>query len=187
MARAKQQEIDLKQQIQIIAMQISSLRNAISKLPSHKTDLTKWKKQLINYNDLPHILNAILKLAADNHLFFSVFTPGESVGVMIKTQTVDNPHAGTISDTKAGTSPLPENNKDLSYQKIPIKIIVVGSYHQIAGFISEIANMSWIVVIGDFTISSEWQNSLLSDKFVKQAAAQNLLTAEMVLDIYYIS
>ena len=34
------------------------------------------------------------------------------------------------------------------------KVIAVGDYHQLSGFISQVANMASIVVIGNFTISS---------------------------------
>ena len=52
-------------------------------------------------------------------------------------------------------------------------------------FISQVANMPSIIVIGDFTISNESSNALLGEKLAQQAEAQHLLSAEMTLDVYH--
>jgi type IV pilus assembly protein PilO len=70
------------------------------------------------------------------------------------------------------------------YYKVPIKIIAVGSYHQLADFISQVANMRWLVVVGDFTISNENKNDVLGAALASKANAQNLLTGEFNFDVY---
>lgn len=77
-----------------------------------------------------------------------------------------------------------EQAQDNYYYKVPIRIIALGSYHQLANFISQVANMSWIVVISDFNISTEAKNDVLGPKLAAHATEQNLLTAEINLNIY---
>ncbi len=74
--------------------------------------------------------------------------------------------------------PGDENKKQL-YATIPIKVVAVGTYHQISQFISGIANMPWIVTIGPFAISKE--------KLVTETAIANsgTVTAELLLNVYY--
>jgi len=75
--------------------------------------------------------------------------------------------------------------KNGHYFTIPIKIIVVGNYHQLARFASEIANMPWIVAINNFSISNENKTDLLGNKLAKKANAENLLTAEFNFVVFY--
>lgn len=77
-----------------------------------------------------------------------------------------------------------EETKETIYLKLPIKVIAVGSYHQLANFISQIANMPAIVVINDFTISNENKNDVLGSKLAEEANTRHFLTAELLLDIY---
>jgi type IV pilus assembly protein PilO len=82
--------------------------------------------------------------------------------------------------------PQPDVKENL-YYKVPIKIIAVGKYHQLASFISDVANMPWIIAINDFTITNEIKNDLIGPKFAKQAAEENLLTASFNFEVYYIA
>lgn len=47
--------------------------------------------------------------------------------------------------------PLPDVVKDF-YVEIPIQMEVIGSYHQIASFISQLANLDRIISLHDFTL-----------------------------------
>ena len=47
--------------------------------------------------------------------------------------------------------PLPEERHDF-YSELPIKIIVSGSYHQLADFVSQVSALGRIVNLSDFTI-----------------------------------
>lgn len=68
------------------------------------------------------------------------------------------------------------------YTMIPLRITLIGTYDQIGGFLSEVANMQRLVGIANFTIGKE------SDEF----SAENPepinsdlpLTADLTLDIY---
>lgn len=74
--------------------------------------------------------------------------------------------------------------KEGLYYKIPIKVIVAGNYHQLADFVSQVANMPSIVVVGNFIVSNENRNDMLGAKLAAQAAAENLLTATLILEVY---
>lgn len=62
--------------------------------------------------------------------------------------------------------------KEDMYIKMPIKVVVTGGYNQIASFISQTANLPWIVVIGNFKLS--------------KAVGSDNVTAELVLEVYYL-
>lgn len=62
------------------------------------------------------------------------------------------------------------------YTKTSIKIIAVGSYHQLGDFISQVANMPFVVSIDHFSISSENKDSTATDG--------KLLTAEFDMEVY---
>lgn len=74
--------------------------------------------------------------------------------------------------------------KDGAYLKVSIQTIIVGGYHDIANFVSQIANMPKMVVIGDFTLSNEIKADVVGAKLADQANAENLLVAEMMLELY---
>lgn len=173
LSRAHQQEVDLKQQIEFIVQKNQAIKSEVSRLPKLQAELVKWKRQLVNYNDLPDLLNQILKLGADNSLFFSSFTPGDSVKVAVA-------EAGAAS----AQSDPPASTANISFDKVPIKVVVVGTYHQLAAFISQLANLPLIVAIENFTVSNESQATLLGESLAKQAEARHLLTAELTLDVY---
>lgn len=195
LSRVAQQELDLKQELELVIHKSKTTEQEILRLPTLKAELAKWNKQLITYDELPQLLNEILKIGADNHLFFSVFTPGEMVTVPLAPWLVEAP-GGEVSLYKAPAAPAApptdaaadpaatQLEKPITYNKVPIKVVVVGGYHDISQFISQVANMPWIVAIGGFTINKDNDSSLLGDKLAKQAAQQNLLYAEMTLEVY---
>lgn len=188
LSAAEQKETDIKQEIEFVIHKSKVIQSEISHLPVLRRELDKWNKELVNYQDLPQLLNQILKLGADNHLFFSLFTPGESVNVPLPPRPVEGV-APMQADVAApppdpNAVPAPTDQKMIVYKQVPIKVVVVGNYHEIADFISQLANLPWIVDVGNFTITSEDQSSVLGERLAKQAAAQHLLSAEMVLNIY---
>jgi len=73
--------------------------------------------------------------------------------------------------------------KEKLYIKTPIKITGEGNYHQIANFISNVANMPFLVLIGDFSISSEALTPATNDKD-RNASEGRLLTAEFNFEVY---
>lgn len=187
-------EKDLRDQLELVVHKHKMVEKEVGELPAMQAKFDGWKKQLVNYDDLPQLLNQILKIGGDNHLYFSLFTPGTAAEVVIPPPLPPAPADGT-SGTQAAAQPQDQaqdqvstqNTSAITYIKVPIKTVVIGDFHQIADFIGQLANLSTIVVIGDFTLSNDNQASVLGDKLAKQAAAQNLLSAEITLEIYYLA
>jgi type IV pilus assembly protein PilO len=73
------------------------------------------------------------------------------------------------------------------YSTQPLKLVVVGSYHQIANFVSQVANMPTIVVVKDFTII-KGDSEILSGQAAALLSnnAPDHLTAEFLLEVYHI-
>lgn len=187
LSRAEQQEVDLKQQVELVITKSNLIKSEVAHLPEMQAELGRWKKQLVDYNDLPEVLNQILKLGGDNHLYFSLFSPGASMKVTLEQKSEETPApaaAPAPAPADASAAPPPEK-RVIQFNKVPIKVVVVGNYHQLADFISQVANMPYVVSIGNFTLSNENQTGLLGETLAKQAQDQNLLTAELTLDVYH--
>lgn len=154
---AKQTEAELKNEISVVINKQYQINAEISNFPLYHAELNKWKHKLINYSNLPELLNQILKAASENGLRVVFFNP--------ETAKTDN-----------------------TYFKIPIKIVAEGGYHQISGFISQVANMSSIVVVKDFIITSKKKNELITStkKPVEQMNTANLLQLQIYVDVYYL-
>ncbi|HCU64912.1 MAG TPA: pilus assembly protein PilP [Rheinheimera sp.] len=83
---------------------------------------------------------------------------------------------GLLDDiTYAGTSTgltfvkinwLPEIEKDF-YTELPIKIDVVGDYHQFGNFVSEVAKLPRIVSLHDFSVSTDKEERLVFNVVAK--------------------
>jgi type IV pilus assembly protein PilO len=186
-SKAEQYEVELKRQMELVVRKNKMVVVEVSELPIMQQELALWKKQMVNFNDLPALINSLLKLGADNHLFFSLFSPGEVVKI-----TLPSKSDMVTSSDGAATTPTPTPNpaatvdttKSVTYSKVPIKVVMVGNYHQISDFVSQVANMPMIIAIGNFTITNEGGAQLLGEKLAKQAETQHLLSAELVLDVY---
>lgn len=152
----QEKEKDLNQQLELTINNKNHLNQEVIKHTQYESLLKIWQQKLINYSNLPEVLNEILRIGANNHLHFSLFNPGEEI-------------------------------KENVYFKIPIKVIAVANYHQLANFISQIANMQWIVVVGNFTISNEAKSDIIGAKLAEEAKAENLLTAELNLEVYHLA
>lgn len=72
-----------------------------------------------------------------------------------------------------------------NYTRVPIKVVAIGSYQQLSQFISQVVNMPWIVVVGDFVISRGTKTEGADAK--SDSSNSDVLTAEMTLDVYYLS
>ncbi|MEO8401879.1 MAG: type 4a pilus biogenesis protein PilO [Gammaproteobacteria bacterium] len=68
----------------------------------------------------------------------------------------------------------PEVKED-NYFKTPFKLMVVGDYMQTANFIYQVANLPWIVVVGDFTVAKMYQDT-----------RSKLFSTELNLEVYYL-
>lgn len=70
------------------------------------------------------------------------------------------------------------------YTSLPIKVVVLGNYHQIANFISQVANMPTIIEVTNLSIArSEQQNSASQGDAAK--TGENL-TAQLLLEVYHL-
>jgi type IV pilus assembly protein PilO len=71
------------------------------------------------------------------------------------------------------------------YSSQPLKIVVVGNYHEIANFVSQIANMPTIVVVKNFTVI-KGDAAALSGATVTTPSTGDHLTAEFTLEVYHL-
>jgi len=74
--------------------------------------------------------------------------------------------------------------QDETYTRIPINMVMVGSYSQLAVFVSQIANLPQLVSIKKFLITNENKADELGAELADKAAAEKLLTAKMRIEIY---
>lgn len=151
----QQQEGDFKTQLDATLLEYAELEQAISQLGDIEKALATWQKKLILQQDLPDLLNQILKLGTSSGLQFNLFNPGADVSAE-------------------------------GYLKVPIKVVVVGNYNQIASFISKVANMTSIVAISDFSISRMPKSTSTTPEAADQSASSNQLTAQIILEVYHL-
>jgi type IV pilus assembly protein PilO len=147
----QQNEQDLKAQLASLASKQAEIKAELEKYSILENTLIETQKKLISSKELPELLNEILKIGTQNGLEFIDFTPGNE-----------------------------EKDKINPYLKVGIKVVVVGTYDQIATFISQVANISHIVAIGDFTIARPSSEKLTAE----QASLVNRLTADLTLEVY---
>ncbi|MBB72339.1 MAG: pilus assembly protein PilO [Legionellales bacterium] len=76
--------------------------------------------------------------------------------------------------------PAPEIEKDF-YSELPIEISVVGTYHQLAEFVSSIANLPRIVTLNDFSIK---RLSDMPTARKNQEVSSDLLNMEITAKTY---
>ena len=70
--------------------------------------------------------------------------------------------------------------KDGLLTVLPIKIVVTGQYHQLAKFITQIAMLQQIVILGDFMAS----HSTMATNHLQKWRAKNELILEMIVKIF---
>jgi len=110
----------------------------------------------------------------------------ERFGNMLKQLPTQNEMPGLLEDiSKTGVAsgltfelfaPLPEIQHDF-YIEVPIKVGVVGNYHQFAVFLSRVAQMSRIVTLHDFVVEGVTTDKLKSNP-------NGLLSMQMTAKIY---
>ena len=114
-------------------------------------------------------------------------------GKMLKQLPTKNEMPGLLEDiSKTGIAsglkfelfaPLPEVQHDF-YIELPIKIIVVGNYHQFAVFLSRVAQMSRIVTLHDFVIATTAPDKKNSSTGEQPMITGEQLTMEITAKIY---
>ncbi len=148
----------------------NSLKSDIKTIIRHETVLNHYIARLpMLEQQLQHLKKTMLTRSDSPALLKEILTKGNSHHLYF---SLFDPE-----DAKA----------ERGYDKITIKIVAVGSYHQLADFLSEVANMPRIVVINQFTISKEnISDQPPATKAAEHARAENNLTAELVLEVYQI-
>lgn len=116
----------------------------------------------------------------------------ERFGNMLKQLPAQNEMPGLLEDiSKTGVAsglrfelfaPMPEVLHDF-YVELPINITVVGTYHELAVFLSRIAQMSRIVTLHDFEITSKMDDKT-PDSRQKNDNKDDLLTMKIMAKIY---
>lgn len=154
--KSRNQEVVLKRQLDSSLEKVVIGFNDVSSLTKYQFDLQNWQNTLVQYKDLPELLNQILQIGQANNISFVLFAPQEKI--VARGQ----------------------------YVNVPIKVIAVGSFHQMAVTFSQIANIKTIVSIGKFVMSNTNKPDVLGADLAKKATSENLLTAEFMLELYYI-
>ena len=113
----------------------------------------------------------------------------ERFGTMLKQLPTQNEMPGLLEDiSKTGIAsgltfqsftPMPEIQHDF-YIELPIKIAVNGNYHQIAIFLSRVAEMGRIVTLHDFVVG----RGMLGNLSLQKDESGDKLTMEMTAKIY---
>ena len=113
----------------------------------------------------------------------------ERFGTMLKQLPTQNEMPGLLEDiSKTGIAsgltfqsftPMPEIQHDF-YIELPIKIAVNGNYHQIAIFLSRVAEMGRIVTLHDFVVG----RGMLGNLGLQKDESGDKLTMEMTAKIY---
>ena len=62
---------------------------------------------------------------------------------------------------------MPEIEKEEFYTELPIKIDVVGDYHQFGNFVSEVAKLPRIVSLHDFSVTMDKDERLIFNVVAK--------------------
>lgn len=117
----------------------------------------------------------------------------ERFGKMLQQLPTQNEMPGLLEDiSKTGIAsgltfesfaPLPEIQHDF-YIELPIKVEVLGNYHQFAIFLSRIAQMNRIVTLHDFSVAEEGAGNAARVPAEQKPNPNNLLSMKMTAKIY---
>jgi len=81
------QEADLKEQLQLMLDRQITIKRNIAELPTLKILLANWQQKILSKNELPRILDEILKTGQANQLKIVSFNPANEIkdGIYYKT------------------------------------------------------------------------------------------------------
>lgn len=149
--------------------QAQDLKQQFEILYKQQTDL---QDEIVNFKALNRML-----LEWQKKLIKSVDLP-DILNELLRLGTANGLHVNLFTPRQA-------IDEDI-YIKVPIKINAVGSYSQIASFISQVANLQRLVVVGDFVITKPGDTTTGEKKPVETQSG-NLLTLDMVLEVYQLA
>jgi len=166
------------------------------------TGLGYWLMVKPNFDEYARLKNQELGLRSDFELKqfqasnlmdykYQLVLMQERFGKMLKQLPTKNEMPGILEDiSKTGVAsglifnlfaPMPEVVHDF-YIELPIKIAVVGNYHQFAIFLSRIVQMSRIVTLHDLEIDRPTSDKTPSDK--EKEIPGDKLTMKLTAKIY---
>jgi len=166
------------------------------------TGLGYWLMVKPNFDEYANLKNQELGLRSDFELKqfqasnlmdykHQLLLMQERFGKMLKQLPTKNEMPGILEDiSKTGVAsglvfnlfaPMPEVVHDF-YIELPIKIAVVGNYHQFAIFLSRIVQMSRIVTLHDLEIDRQTSDKTASDK--EKEIPGDKLTMKLTAKIY---
>ena len=119
------------------------------------------------YAQLDHTAKQVIAMHAQFRTLLKTLPPKSKIDELLKNIS----KVGTTEGLKfVFFKPQPEKNRGF-YVQMPIKIAVLGHYHQIARFISDLANLKQLVVVDDFKLSHINQKN-------------NILTMHLTINVY---
>jgi type IV pilus assembly protein PilO len=120
---------------------------------SLQRELTLALAQLPNEKEIPKLLRDISSLGKGSGLEFLLFKPKpeERVGTQPAGSDKSQPPAFSKSKTPARGTPQPTGPKEF-YARVPLELIMLGSYHNVATFFDKISKLDRIINILNFSM-----------------------------------
>ncbi len=141
---------DTIEQLERAELQEQELRQTYRIRYAQAVNLELYKKQMV---EMEQTFSYLLKQLPATH---------ETPGLLD-----DITYAGTSSGlTFVKINWMPEIEKEF-YTELPIKIDVVGDYHQFGNFVSEVAKLPRIVSLHDFNVSMDTEERLVFNVVAK--------------------
>jgi len=141
---------DTIEQLERAELQEQELRQTYRVRYAQAVNLELYKKQMV---EMEQTFSSLLKQLPATH---------ETPGLLD-----DITFAGTSSGlTFVRINWMPEIEKDF-YTELPIKIDVIGDYHQFGNFVSEVAKLPRIVSLHDFSVTTDAENRLVFNVVAK--------------------
>lgn len=143
----------------------NTLRQAMRR---ERTLKQKFENQFRQYGALTHIRKQSLAMQVQLKHMLQRLPTQSQMHKVLKSITQMGHDAGV---SFVVFKPQPEKNQDF-YADLAIKITVLGNYHQMATFLSHIANMQQLATVSDFKINRE-------------NPKKNVLTMHVTIKVYH--
>jgi type IV pilus assembly protein PilO len=148
-----------QQKLDGLKQELGKLNKELKESQAVKRELAKFKKedealqrkltlalaQLPNKKEIPKLLRNISSLGKGSGLEFLLFKPKPEERVGAKPETPDKQKSG-----KSG-KPKPEEPQEF-YARVPLELIMLGSYHNVAIFFDKISKLDRIINILNFSM-----------------------------------
>jgi type IV pilus assembly protein PilO len=146
----------LETKLEELQRQVAEKERIVAQLPRYKKEVEQLQTafayaltKLPLEKEIPGLLNSVALAGKSVSLNFMLFEP-QVVKAENPADTPPDPKAkGKVAAKK--TAPAPEK----FYQEIPVKIIVQGSFHNIARFFEKVGELPRIINLQDITIEQQ--------------------------------